>query len=93
MLATLSAAYGPKWDNVKDIAENTLFNDTKERLTELAQQALDGRPLPEVKDFLSSEFDILKSHLFAAQVLVESEVEQAANAAMDVFLRLVTPQQ
>ena len=90
MLAALSVAYGPKWGNVKNIAED-YFNETRERLEELAKQALDGRPLIEVKEFLAAELDILKSHLFAAQVLVESEVEQAVNAAVEIFEKLVTP--
>lgn len=91
MLATLTTAYGPKWDSVKSIAEETLA-DTKERLQVLAQAVISGEKTPaEAAVFLKEELQILESHLLAAAVIIESELQEAINKAIDVFAALVAP--
>jgi NurA-like 5'-3' nuclease len=90
MLATLSTAYGPKWEAVKVRAEEILA-DSKERLQTIASGLLSGDIEPAaLPDLALEELAVLKSELLEAAVVGESVAQDAINSAVDKFQQLLT---
>lgn len=89
ILAAMTVAYGDDWSMVKNTAEE-YFNDARVRLESLLSARVKGEVSTAfITARLKDEMRILESELLSFEVIAESVAQEAINAALETFQKLL----
>lgn len=89
ILGLITNAAGDKYEEIKPRAEE-IVADTKDRLTLLAQNVLDGQIQPsQLPGFAEDELTVLKTELLETAIIAESAAQEILNTTIEKVVAIV----